>query len=174
MAAAEYSYGVISETSAAFLAILFLSLLYHFAESVSIPRFLLTIFPFSLRGRWGSCTCPLRINTAGSLTNRQKDKKVYARGLSWHPSGPLPPGDALEAGRVAARRLLRPPPLAASHHPACSHPCWLRPRRHAEEQHLAQGPHMVGQPRGHGWCLGLPPLGRAGAVGRFGVWQWQP
>src|SRR5712691_5772846 len=107
----------------------------------------------------GSCTCPLRINTAGSLTNRQKDKKVYARGLSWHPSGPLPPGDALAAGRVDARRLLRPPPLAASHHSACSHPCWLRPRRHAEEQHLAQGPHLVGQSCCHCWRLRLPPLG---------------
>ncbi len=58
-------------------------------------------------------------------------------------------------------------------HPACSHPCWLRPRRHAEEQHLAQGPHMVGQPRGPGWCLGLPPLGRAIAMGGFGLRQRQ-
>src|SRR6266851_87242 len=32
------------------------------------------------------------------------------RGLSRHPSGPLPPVDVLEAGRVDARRLLRPPP----------------------------------------------------------------
>src|SRR2546429_468202 len=39
------------------------------------------------------------------------------RGLSWPPSGPLTPGDALEAGRVDARRWFRPPPLAASHHP---------------------------------------------------------
>src|SRR3989454_11492285 len=38
------------------------------------------------------------------------------RGLSRHPSSPLPPVDVLEAGRVDARRLLRPPPLAASHH----------------------------------------------------------
>src|SRR3989442_3461596 len=38
------------------------------------------------------------------------------RGLSRHPSGPLPPVDVLEAARVDARRLLRPPPLAASHH----------------------------------------------------------
>src|SRR5262245_57177924 len=36
-------------------------------------------------------------------------------GHSWHPSGPLPPGDALEAGRVDARRLLGPPHLAAPH-----------------------------------------------------------
>src|SRR6266568_7670878 len=39
------------------------------------------------------------------------------RGLSRHPSGLLPPVDVLEAGRVDARRLLRPPRRAASHHP---------------------------------------------------------
>jgi len=33
---------------------------------------------------------------------------------------------------------------------ACSHSRWLRPRRHAEHQDLAQCPDMVGQPRGHG------------------------
>src|SRR5712691_4509192 len=38
------------------------------------------------------------------------------KGLSWHPSGPFTPVDVLEASRVNARRLLRPPPLAASHH----------------------------------------------------------
>jgi hypothetical protein len=38
------------------------------------------------------------------------------RGLSRHPSGPLPSVDILEAGRVDARRLLRPSPLAASPH----------------------------------------------------------
>src|SRR5215831_10792230 len=38
------------------------------------------------------------------------------RGLSRPPSGPLPPVDVLAAGRVDARRLLRPPPLAAAHH----------------------------------------------------------
>src|SRR2546426_2211665 len=37
------------------------------------------------------------------------------RGLSRPPSGPLPPVDVLEAGRVDARRLLKPPFLAASH-----------------------------------------------------------
>src|SRR6266478_5187985 len=37
------------------------------------------------------------------------------RGLSRPPSGPLPPADVLEAGRVDAPRRLRPPPLAASH-----------------------------------------------------------
>src|SRR5712691_3620096 len=38
------------------------------------------------------------------------------RGLSWPPSGPLTPVDALEAGRADARRLLRPSSLAASDH----------------------------------------------------------
>ena len=38
------------------------------------------------------------------------------RGLSWPPSSPLTPGDALEASRVDARRLLKSPPLAVSHH----------------------------------------------------------
>src|SRR6266478_7418967 len=122
-------------------------------------------------GNAGSCTCTLRINTPGSPTDRHKDKKVYMRGLSWPLSGPRTPGDALDAGRVDARRLLRPPPLAASHHPACSHPCGLRPRRHAEQEHLTEGPDMVGQPRGHGWCLGLPALGRAAAVGGLGLRQ---
>src|SRR5713226_3412609 len=70
----------------------------------------------------GSCTCPLRINTTGSPTDRHRDKKVYKRGLSWPPSGPLSPGDALDAGRVGTRRHLRPPPVAVSHHHG-----WLTP-----------------------------------------------
>ena len=123
---------------------------------------------------YGSCTCPMRINIAGSPVDRQRVKKSYKRGLSWPPSGPLTPGDALDAGRVDARRLLRPPPLAASHHPACSPPYWLRPRRHAKQQHLAQRPDVIRQSSGHGGRPRLPALGRARAVGRFGVWQWQP
>src|SRR6266481_3672530 len=47
-----------------------------------------------------SCTCPLRINIAGSPVDRQRIKKAYTRGLSWHPSGPFTPGDALKAGRA--------------------------------------------------------------------------
>ena len=73
-----------------------------------------------------------RGNTSGSPTDHHRDKKAYMRGLAWPPSGPLTPGDALDASRVDARRLLRPPPLAASHH-VCSQTRWLRPRRHAEE-----------------------------------------
>src|SRR5215831_7838335 len=38
------------------------------------------------------------------------------RGLSRLPSGPLSPGDALDAGRVDARRLLKPLLLATSYY----------------------------------------------------------
>jgi hypothetical protein len=58
----------------------------------------------------GPCTCTLRINTTGSPLDRHKDKKAWTRGRSWPPSGPLTPGDALDAGRVDAR----PPPQAPS------------------------------------------------------------
>ena len=33
---------------------------------------------------------------------------------------------------------------------ACSYPRWLGPWRYTEQQHLTQGPDMIGQPRGHG------------------------
>jgi hypothetical protein len=39
-----------------------------------------------------SCTWPLRVNTSDSPVDRYRDKQVRTRGLSWHPSGPLPPG----------------------------------------------------------------------------------
>src|SRR6266567_7028496 len=93
------------------------------------------------------------------------------RGLSWHPSGPLTPVDALEAGRADARRLRRPPHLATSHDPACSPPHWLRPRRHAKAQDLAQRPDVIGQARGHRWRARPPLLGRARAVGRHRLEQ---
>src|SRR5438552_2351032 len=48
----------------------------------------------------GSCTCPLRINTAGTPVGHHRVKKFYTRGLSWHPSGPFTPGAALKAGRA--------------------------------------------------------------------------
>jgi hypothetical protein len=64
----------------------------------------------------GSCTCALRINPPGSPIDHNRDKKFYMRGLSWPPSGPLTPGDGLDAGRADTRRPLRPPPLSASHH----------------------------------------------------------
>src|SRR5216683_1734480 len=93
------------------------------------------------------------------------------RGLSWHPSGPLIPGDALDAGHANARRLLRPPTLTASHHPACSYPRWLRPWRHATEQNFSQAPDMVRQSRGHRWRLRAPLFGRPHAVRGHGLWQ---
>src|SRR5215470_1493966 len=48
----------------------------------------------------GSCTCPIRINIAGSPVDCHRDKKAWTRGLSWHPGGPFTPGDALTAGRA--------------------------------------------------------------------------
>jgi hypothetical protein len=117
--------------------------------------------------RYWSCTSSLRINLPGSPVDRHQGKKVYTRRLSWPPSGPLTRGDALAAGCVDARRLLRPPPRAVSYHPACSYPHWLWPRRHAEQQHLAQRPDMIRQSRGHGGRPRLPALGRARAVRRL-------
>jgi hypothetical protein len=70
--------------------------------------------------------------------------------------------------RISSRPSVAPSPALSS-----SHPCWLRPRRHAEEERFAQGPHMVGQPRGHRGRLGLPALGRAAAVGGLGPRQEQ-
>src|SRR5499427_10341694 len=94
------------------------------------------------------------------------------RRLSWHPSGPLTPGDALEAGRVDAhRRLSGCLPWLLPITSASSHPRWLRPRRHAKEQDCAHAPDMVRQPRRHRWLLGLPPLGRTVAVGGQGLRQ---
>src|SRR3989442_9607532 len=123
----------------------------------------------------GSCTCPLRINIAGSPVDRQRIKKAYTRELSWYPSGPFTPGDALKAGRAdtptprqltATRRS--PPPALSS-----SHLRWLRPRRHPEQEHLPEGPDMVGQARRHGWRTGPPLPGRTAAVGGLGLGQRQ-
>jgi hypothetical protein len=62
-----------------------------------------------------SCTCPLRINTAGALVNYYRDKKVYTRGFSWHPSSPCTPRDALKAGRADTRpRVSSPQSVAPS------------------------------------------------------------
>jgi hypothetical protein len=73
-----------------------------------------------------SCLCRLRINLPGSPVTHRRGKKACERGLSWPPSGPLSPGEAVEASRVDAPRRLRPPPLAASHHPG-----WLTTPRAA-------------------------------------------
>src|SRR6266404_5544358 len=54
-----------------------------------------------------SCTSSVRVNTRRLPGDCLKGKKVYMGGPSWPPSDPLIPGDALNAGRVDARRLLR-------------------------------------------------------------------
>src|SRR5215471_17394804 len=79
-----------------------------------------------------------------SSVDHHRSKKVYTRELSWHPSSPLTPGDSLDAGRVDTQRPLRSPPLTLPTTTACSHPCWLWPRRDAKEQHL----HAASR---HGW-----------------------
>ena len=81
----------------------------------------------------GSCTSSVRVNTRGLSGDCHKSKKTWTRGPSGLPGGPLILGDALDAGHANARRLLRPPHRAVSHHPAGSYPHWLGPRRHAEE-----------------------------------------
>ena len=58
-----------------------------------------------------SCTWLLRVNISGSSVDHNRNKKVYPRELSWHPSGPLSPGATLDAGHSNARRLLRLPPV---------------------------------------------------------------
>src|SRR5215471_15051400 len=83
-----------------------------------------------------SCPSSLRLNIRGLPDDRHRGKKVETRSPSWHPNRPLTPGDTLEVNRVDAPRQLRSPPLAASHHPACSPPHWLGPWRHTEQEHL--------------------------------------
>jgi hypothetical protein len=116
-----------------------------------------------------SCPSSVRVNTRGLSGERQKDKKVYMRGSSGHPSGPRTPGGTLVAGRADARRLHWLPPRAASHPSACSHPHWLWPRRHPIQQDLSQAPDMIGQPGGHRWRIGAPVLRGARALGGQGL-----
>src|SRR5215467_4314698 len=68
-----------------------------------------------------SCTCSLRVNTSDSPVDRYRDKKVWTRGLSWHPSGPRTPGDDLDASRADTRCPLSSPPLTASPPLRCAH-----------------------------------------------------
>src|SRR5262244_656490 len=94
------------------------------------------------------------------------------RGLLWPPIGSVTRGDALDAGRVDAHRLLSGYiPWLLPITTASSHPRGLRPRRHAKEQDFAHAPDMIRQPRRHRWRLGLPPLGRTVAVGGQGLRQ---
>src|SRR5262249_23754976 len=94
------------------------------------------------------------------------------RGLSWPPSGPLPPGDALKASRVDTPT---PRPLTVTRRSlsclSASPLRWLWPRRHAEQQHLPEGPHPIRQPSRHRWRTWLPLLGGAIPVGRQGLRQ---
>ena len=121
------------------------------AASVSHVHGLSTLVRPYVRARTatGSCTWPLRVNISGSSVDHHRNKKVYTRELSWHPSSPLTPGDSLAAGRADTQRPLRSPPLTLPTTTACSHPCWLGPRRDAKEQHLTQCPDMVGEARCH-------------------------
>jgi len=138
-------------------------------------RFTGSGFRLKLRGiclrRWPtirSCTSSVRVNTRGLPSDRHKSKKAWTQGSSGHLSGPLSPGDALDAGRADARRLLRLPLRAASPYPACSHPHWLSPRGHPIQQDLSQGPDMIGQPGRHRWRTGAPVLRGARAIGGEG------
>ena len=63
-----------------------------------------------------SCPCRLRINLSGSPVYRDRSKKAWTRELAWLPSGPLSPGDALDAGRPDTCHLLRSPLFAVSSH----------------------------------------------------------
>jgi hypothetical protein len=62
------------------------------------------------------CPSSVRVDTRGLPADFHKGKKAWKRELSWHHSGSLPPGDALEAGCANARCLLRRPPFAVPHH----------------------------------------------------------
>src|SRR3989442_15233747 len=63
-----------------------------------------------------SCPCRLRINLSGPPVYRDRSTKAWTRELSWLPSGPLSPGDALDAGRPDTCHLLRSPLFAVSSH----------------------------------------------------------
>src|SRR5262252_2154179 len=49
---------------------------------------------------------------------------------------------------------------------------WLWPRWDPEQEHFAQRPHPISEPRGHGGRTGPPLLSRARAVGRPRLRQW--
>ena len=101
------------------------------------------------------------------LTRRLHRSKRLDEG-SHGPSGPLrfkeASTQAVWTPRLRPSGGFPPPRLA---HP----PRWLRPRRHAEPEHLAPRPAVIRQARGPGGCPPLPALGRAGARRRLSLEQ---
>src|SRR5499427_7575661 len=87
------------------------------------------------------------------------------RRLSRPPSGPLPPVDVLAAGRVDARRLLRPPPLAAAHHYCLLTP----PRAAATAARGTAAPHAVSR---RGPSAQRPSLGSVVATSWLSPSPW--
>src|SRR6185436_765274 len=120
----------------------------------------------AVRRSGGSCSSSLRVNTRGLPSGHYKAKKFYQRGPSGSPSGPLTPGDGLDASHADARRHSGPLPLLCPTTPVDSHPHRLRPGWHTKQQHFAQRPDVISEPRGHGRRPRPPLRGGARAVGR--------
>jgi hypothetical protein len=134
--------------------------------SVERRRVMATRAPFLTTPYSGSCSSSLRVNTRGLPGGHYKAKKFYQRGPSGSPSGPLTPGDGLDASHADARRHSGPLPLLCPTTPVDSHPHRLRPGWHTKQQHFAQRPDVIGEPRGHGRRPRPPLRGGARAVGR--------
>src|SRR5205823_11952570 len=122
---------------------------------------------------WRSCTSSVRVNTRGLPGDRHKGKNAEMRGRSWHLRGPLTPGDAFDAGLWTHIAGSGPLPLLLPTTPVDSYPRQLWPGWHTKQQHFAQRPDMVGQPRRHGGRTGPPLLRGAAAVGGLGLRQRQ-
>src|SRR5215471_4685120 len=124
----------------------------------------------------GPCTSSVRVNTRGLPGDRHKSKKASTSRSSWPPSGPLSPGDALDAGCVDTRRRLRSPlwllpTIRLAHTPAgCCHG-GTRKRSTARSVHTrsvspaamagVQGCHCFAEPVplvGSGWGRGWRTL----------------
>jgi hypothetical protein len=116
----------------------------------------------------GSCSSSVRVNTRGLPGDRPKGKKAALGGRSGLLRGPLPPGDAGDSGRAAARCRLRASPRAAPPHACGLPPCWLGPWGDAQEHHLTPRPAMAWEPRRHGGGTGRPRRCGAAAVGHRG------
>ena len=100
----------------------------------------------------GSCTSSLRIIKTGlSGAAHVADEDGHSLFI-WHHGAlcSLLPLHADTPGPLSPTIAMR------TRHLQC---LWLRPRRHPKPQHLPQGPDVVGQPRRHGRCPRLPPLG---------------